>query len=251
MVQLNEIPDRSAKYEGKILVYGDNFKENSVKVELVVIHDSFELVYSTIFGIGVAIFLGAIISYRIYHNERQDAIKKKQNAIKKRRNAINNINDHIGNMNNRVDFIESKKWNVYKLLLESKNDHIEKHTNKFSPIGGEIIKWYITQEEKILAEPQSKPTGENTKILLIENPVYDARDREYAIIGNLAKKEIYPSNIIFAVGAMAISIPTSLFAKDVLMGDPLPDVLIAIGIGFSIYRAKSIAELISKTIKRV
>lgn len=249
MIKLNAIPDTSAKYVGKIFVYGDNFKDNSVNVELVVKHDSFELVYSTIFGLGIAVFLGSVVSYRTFHNERQDAIKKKQNTIKERRRAINNINDHILNMNSRVDVIESKKWNAYKLLLESKNEHVEKHTDKFSPIDDVITKWYFSQEDKILAEPTSKPTKENKKISLIENPPYDVHN--HAIIPKLAKKEIYLSNIMFAVGAMGVSIPTSLFAKDVLMGDPLPDVLIAIGIGFSIYRTKSIAELISKSIKRV
>jgi len=102
IVQLNEIPDTSAKYEGKIFVYGDNFKDNSVKVELVVKHDSLELAYFTIIGIVIAIFLGVIFGYRTYRNERQ-------NAINERQDAINNINDHIVNMNGSVNLIESKK----------------------------------------------------------------------------------------------------------------------------------------------
>lgn len=237
------LPQNPSNYKGTIFVLGKNVDPLTVDLELKIRHNPWELFYSTILGIGIAISFGLVLARTDYYKGEKDKISKKYGKL-------NHINKHIENLNGLRLKIDSLDW---KSIV---NGH-EYFLNEFKQRGDEsdfvnMLKWYEETEKdmrKIYLPKAMRKEESIAESVTIENLLPFTNEKPKKLFGKIARYEINRKNIVFGIFSVIAGVPLAIFSTDYFMGSPSVDILIAIGVGFSIYRSKDLPKLFKEYFK--
>ena len=229
---------KTGSYKGKIIIFGENLKEPlEIDVSLNVKHDPGELIVFTIVGTLSATGIGIWFAKNSVFNEYRSEYGTRQNTIA-------HINKHIQRINEKKGPASDQVWKTIMKQHEQYRIEIEEHLSKLKPPADAIVKWYKEKDYE-LKKPEQTLSNENEFLTKIKNPQFTAE-----LMGEIKNKNLTILNIIYAIVAGALAIPVTLFGSpDYFLGDPIPDIIIAFGVGFIIYETKKIGDAI-KAIKK-
>jgi len=259
--------NQTGTYVGKLYIFGNNIETQSVDVEITVKQKPLELVYAAIFGTAIAITFGSFFAI----NEREREYLSKYDKV-----SIKHINHHIENLNCVKNTFKQTVWVHISCIHNQKKKYIEEKMKSAKPLdlGDDAIKWYEEQVVELvktkmkdedvktvdvselikkvfelvktkMEEESSDPKDDNVDLILIKTPD-EFKLKFEDIIKKQVRKEVKISKIIFAIISGLVAIPVTLFSENYFMGDPFADILIAIGIGFMIYRTQDISKVVTK-----
>lgn len=229
----DSFPEYSGTWTGKILVLGYNFEPVEIELELIVKHEPIELIGFTIFGISIAIGFGFFMTWHTLSLKKRNTTA---NIIKE----IDHLNDHVQNINKLRNYAATRTWEQF---VEKHNIWIHQIETDPSKIPEGMEKEYVNMENSL--KGNSNTFENELNLTKIKKP--EGWDPEQ--FGKVPREELQSSNFIFALIAIVASVPLSLFTTDYFIGIPAFDVIIAMGIGFSIYRTKDLGKIIKSIYK--
>lgn len=271
-ITVNTDIETSSTYSGKLVAYGENFEPVTIKFDYVIKHNAWDLVAFTIIGLLIAIAIGiGVAVYQRYNSPTSFRSNKK---------FIIHINGHIQSANLVRAYVDDDIWKMINILNESKRKKIIKLYNDGKKLSNDLeeISWYENDLKnivnKILTDKTYKKNNaggtlpakdklnfitELKKCKHIIPGIQDGDDvnvdlpvNDVPISGKCSFTEkIYSAKddlfdfkyVVIRIGAGIVSIPLTLFASDYFMGEPLTDVLIALGVGFIVYRSQDISKI--------
>jgi len=237
-VTLKNLPADSGKYNGSIMIVGQNFEPLTLKIEANILHNPIELAVFTLFGLFLATLMG--LWFTISEGDKPVRSSTGNNAI------VSHIRGHTFNLNQIRKAFDPTVWKRIEEIHKLKRKKIIQLVTKGGKLdpNAEAVKWYEEKVKELVKKNitnKDDPNGNNNK------PLLDITEKDIEIsLPEEVKIEIKkPSKIIFAVLAVAAAIPLTLFAQNYFMGNPVIDVFIAMGIGFLVYRTKDIEKIIT------
>ena len=225
-------PEFAGSWTGKILILGYNFEPVEMDLELIVKHNPFELISFSIFGALIAVSFGFFMTWRSLE-------LKQSNEVKEKMTLLNHLNEHIKKINNLRNKVAPDEWS------EIREDHrtvVHNVGRRISNITKDLEQKYTQIENSLLHSQEMFNNHE--ELSLLEPKEWDA-----VKLKDIPSKELQITNIIFAIIAIVAAIPLTIFATDYFLGVPVTDILIAIGIGFSVYRTKDLGKIIKNIFK--
>lgn len=226
-VTKNLFLELSGTWTGKVFVFGYNFEPVEIDLELIVKHDPIELIGFTLFGISIAVGFGFFITWH-------SLSLAKGNEVDSKMRLLRHVNGHIKQINKLRNNKPSDQW----------NEILENHLTVLHDVGRNIS--FITEDiettyrdlEHSLSNNQ-EIANNNKELELIKPKGWDPEQ-----LKEVPKDALSLSNLVFALIAISVAVPLTLFSKDYLLGIPVVDVIISMGIGFSIYRAKDLGKIV-------
>jgi len=232
--------NQAGEYEGKIFVIGNNTSTLDFVMELTIKQNSWELVYATILGSIIGIVFGALFAKL----EKEREYRSKYDNV-----DIKHINGHITSLNCVKNSFGQKAWEHIVCIHKNKKSCIEEMMKAAMPLdpSDDTIQWF----EKTVVDlvktqlKEGEESSSNADLEPIDESILDNEAIKEKIRKKL-RKEIHISKLIFVIISTAVAVPTTLFSKEYFMGEPFADTVIAIGIGFTIYRAQDVPKIIAK-----
>lgn len=244
---------KEGTYKGELTVTGEDIKPTTIEVTLKVHENISELVAFTIVGAIISGAFGLLLTYLEKKEEFKSSIDD-DTAI------ISHVNGHIREININCSHIKDKYWQYLFNTLPLKKTAIEKYRNRLElDPKAEAVEWFekvtqmipemyldnATHSHRALFEEIVKPKDLGVKDKEELAQLKSEKWREKVRQDTFKLKKWF-----YFVSTLLVALPTTIFTTDKFVQDPGWDVVIAIAIGFAIYRVQDIQKAFTKEVKK-
>jgi hypothetical protein len=246
---LEEVNDNQGSYEGQLQIIGAD--ANPIVIPVEVSFQDNPWIYSgfAVLGIVIAVVTGAV--YNTYQNKEYIKSKAEDDI-----DIISHINGHIRSINAMRTAIDSHAWNRIYQSYNEKRSAVEKYRDRIElDDNAEAVRWFESTDELIRDKPllQAGVQHDNNAPLdEISKPEQD--DRIYKRLKETIVKDRIKEQRrqdlqdsgkwIYGAGVAIVSSIVSIFTTANLVGNTAANILIAISIGFALYRSQDLLKLI-------
>jgi hypothetical protein len=236
--KLEELVTNEASYEGRLLVIGGNIEPITIDVEITFKDNPWIYFIFALVGVAMAVIFG-------YLYARWEQAKEIKSRIDDDAAIISHINGHIRNLNLFRNTINKEAWkNIFQGYKE-KWKAIVKYRNRLElDTDAEAVLWFeqvddLVRERNLLEKPIASDNKELEEIDKpeIDDPYYQARKKR-KIREELKSNITERSKWIYLIVTSVISSFAALLASATFAGNTYLNIIIAISIGFAVYRAQ-------------